>query len=345
VRRVLFVGRGTSSVCWYRCALPATVLGADWIGVSGEPPRLKHLTARYGLQVELADFARYDVVILQQPRGAGWLGLTRDLQRAGVVVLYEVDDYAHAIREAGDHEFRTLFGADHLREMEALMGACDGVICSTDFIAERYARFNRATFVCRNGIDLARYALTRPGRDHVHLGWAGGMGHRDAVAPWLTAAADVMAERPATRFVSIGQPFARELETRFGAERCLAIPFHALESYPASMTLIDVAVAPSGGTDFFRGKSDLRWLEASALGIPVVADPVLYSEIEHGVTGFHAGTPAEVRELLALLVDDAGLRERVGAAAREHVRRERDIRVMARQWAAVLDAVGARLAA
>jgi len=337
--RTLFVGRGTSSVCWYRCALPATVLGADWIGVTGEPPRLKHLTARYGLRVELADFAAYDVVVLQQPRGASWLGLVQGLRRAGVVVLYEVDDYAQAIGTAGDHEVSALFGADHLRQMEALMRACDGLICSTDFIADRYGRYNPATFVCRNGIDLGRYALTVPERDHVHVGWAGGTGHRNAVAPWLHAVEEVMAARERTRFVSVGQPFAQGLAPRFGDERCLAVPFHALESYPASMTLMDIALAPAGGSDFYRGKSDLRWLEASALGIPVIADPELYPEIEHGVTGFHARTPQEARAQLEALVDDAALRACVGAAAREHVRRERDIRVAAGQWATALQAV------
>ncbi len=339
IPRTLFVGRGTSSVCWYRCALPATVLDADWIGVTGEPPRLKHLTTRYGLRVDLADFALYEVVVLQQPRGAGWLGLVQSLRRAGVVVLFEIDDYAHAIGKASDHEFKALFGPEHLRQTEALMRACDGLICSTDFIAERYARFNPATFVCRNGIDLGRYALTVPARDHVHLGWAGGTGHRDALLPWLRGVEEIMAARERTRFVSIGQPFAHRLAPRFGAERCLAVPFHALESYPASMTLMDVALAPAGGSDFYRGKSDLRWLEASALGIPVVADPGLYPEIEDGVTGLHAATPQEARAQLERLVDDPGLRARIGAAAREHVRRERDIRVAAGQWEAALRAV------
>ena len=50
-------------------------------------------------------------------------------------------------------------------------------------------------------------------------------------------------------------------------------------------------------------------------------------------------TPAEVRETLATLVDDAGLRARVGAAARAHVREHRSIRAVAPQWARVLEEV------
>ena len=71
------------------------------------------------------------------------------------------------------------------------------------------------------------------------------------------------------------------------------------------MTLFDISFAPSAENNQFRGKSDLRWLEASALGIPLVAHPDVYPEIEDGVTGVHARTPDEVEAALLRLVDDA----------------------------------------
>ena len=155
----------------------------------------------------------------------------------------------------------------------------------------------------------------------------------------------VMEERPETRFVSVGTRYANSFAERFGPARGLSVGWAPLDSYPASMTMFDIALAPAGKTHFFRGKSDLRWLEASALSIPIVADPRVYPDIEHGVTGFHAHTTAEVRDTLRMLVDDADLRERVGADARAHVREHRDMRVMAGQWAETLRAaVGDRVA-
>jgi glycosyltransferase involved in cell wall biosynthesis len=150
--------------------------------------------------------------------------------------------------------------------------------------------------------------------------------------------ADVMRSRPATRFVSIGQPFAKRLQAEFGEDRCIAVPFTTLECYPAAMASFDIAIAPAGRSNFFRGKSDLRFLEAGALGQAIVADPTVYGEVEHGVTGFLAETPDAARPHLLALVDDAELRARIGAAAQEYVRRERDMRVMSRQWAAALRA-------
>jgi glycosyltransferase involved in cell wall biosynthesis len=110
---------------------------------------------------------------------------------------------------------------------------------------------------------------------------------------------------------------------RFGPERAIEVGWtKSIEVYPAAMANFDIALAPATNSAFFRGKSDLRWLEASALGIPVVADPVLYPSIEHGVTGLHATSPAAAREAMLALVDDAALRARLGSAAREYVREQ-----------------------
>jgi glycosyltransferase involved in cell wall biosynthesis len=169
----------------------------------------------------------------------------------------------------------------------------------------------------------------------VTIGWAGGTGHQAAVEPWLPAVAAVLREHPEARFHSVGQPFADHLAPEFG-DRVLALPFGSLESYPAAMADFDVVLAPSAPGGFFAAKSDLRWLEASALGIPTIADPAGYPEIEHGVTGFHAASPEAAAELLGTLVADAALRRRVGAAARAHVAEHRRIEVMAGAWAEVL---------
>lgn len=337
----LFVGRRSTSVTWYRCALPAAFLGQDWIAVDDrEPVALRRVSGTPGVPADLDAWSAYDVVVLGQPRGVVWLQRIRALQAAGVRVLFEIDDYVHAVRKKRDHDFKGGFGKDVLRELELAMRACDGVICSTDFLARRYRAFNPRTYVCRNGLDLGRYRLTRPARGAPVIGWAGATGHKDAVRPWLRIIADVMRERPDTGFVAIGQPFHVPLAKEFG-DRATGVPFTTLEAYPAAMTAMDIAVAPAGAGNFFRGKSDLRFLEAGALGIATVADPAVYPSIEHGVTGLHAATPEEARKHLLALVDDRERRERLGAAAREYVERERTMDVMADQWAAALRATAA----
>jgi glycosyltransferase involved in cell wall biosynthesis len=334
--RTLFVGRQRMAVAWYRCALPAEFLGADWIAIDDRGPELRQVAGKDGVTIAPEDWSSYDVVVVQQPRGAAWVRRIRELQATGTVVLFEIDDYMHAVRKAADHDFRHVEDRKVVQGLELAMRVADGLICSTDWLARRYRTFNDRVYVCRNGLDLGRYAMTRPRRAAPVIGWAGATGHKQAVAPWLDAVADVMRERPEVGFVSIGQPFHETVAAQVGGDRCTGIPFTTLEAYPAAMTLMDIAIAPAGKSNFFRGKSDLRFLEAGALGIATIADPDVYPTLRHGVTGLHASTPAEARAHLLALVDDSELRERLGTAAREYVRGERDMRVMSGQWAAVL---------
>jgi glycosyltransferase involved in cell wall biosynthesis len=322
--------------------LPAIHLGCDWVGVAGRPPDWTVGTGNVGGELTEAAVAGYDVVVLQAQRGRAWEAFVRRLRDAGVIVLFEIDDYAHAIRRVPDHDFARVWDKDALRELDAVMSACDGLIASTAYLAERYGDRTPRAWVCRNGLDLPRYDLTLPAREDVVIGWAGATGHGGALRPWLSEVAAVMEERADTRFVTIGQPYANELTGRFGAARTLSLPFGPIETYPAAMTHFDVALAPAGDSGFFLAKSDLRWLEASALGIPAIADPAVYPDIEHGVTGFHADTPAQAREAMLALTADAELRRRVGTAARTVVRETRSMEAMAPQWATALgEAAGA----
>jgi glycosyltransferase involved in cell wall biosynthesis len=335
---VLFIGLGASAVAWYRCYLPALFLGADWIGVVGTPPDLGYVTGLVANATKLPDFLDYKIIVVQQPRGRGWLKLIRQLQSKGVKVVFEVDDYLHAIRKTEGHDFRRYFDKPQLAELELNMRACDALICSTPYIARRYRAFNAHVWVCQNGLDTGRYNLTRPPRETVTIGWAGATGHAASVMPWVQATANVMLARPQTCFASIGQNFADTLADIFPG-RTLSIPFTMVETYPAAMTLLDIALAPAARGNFFRGKSDLRFLEAGALGIPIIADPTVYPNIEHGVTGFHAASPEEAGELVLRLVDDANLRLQVGEAARRYVIEKRDMKVACRQWEEVFRAL------
>lgn len=342
--KTIFVGWGASVVAYYRCFLPALVLGTDYAAGSGEPPQLALSDGLISGPLTPQDLFEYDVVVAQLARGRGWLRLIRELQDAGVRVLYEIDDYVQGARKDDRHEMKEIYDAEMVEQFELTMRVTDGIICSTEYLARRYRSFNPRTWVCINGIDLKRYEWPRPERAGVTLGWAGGVGHATSLSRWEPAVRAVMRARPETRFVSIGYRFADELVEEFGAERALSLPPTHIEVYPASMALFDIAIAPSAENALFAGKSDLRWLEASAAGLPLVAHPQLYPEIEDGATGVHARTLDEVEAALLALVDDAELRQRIGRQAHDHVKAQRSIEVVADGWRDVLTEVVAQVA-
>jgi|tagenome__1003787_1003787.scaffolds.fasta_scaffold20914423_3 glycosyltransferase involved in cell wall biosynthesis len=334
--KTIFVGWGESVVAYYRCFLPALVLGVDYTAGLGEPPRLELTDGLTTGALTIQDLFAYEVVVVQMPRGVGWLKLIRELQDAGVRVLYEIDDYVQGARKDKRHEMAKIYDADLVNQFEMPMRVADGIICSTPYLARRYRSFNQRTWVCLNGIDLKRYEWPRPERAGVTIGWSGGVGHATSLSRWEPAVRAVMRARPETRFISVGYGFANLLVEEFGPERAVALPPTHIEVYPASMTLFDIAIAPSAENALFRGKSDLRWLEAGAAGLPLVAHPEVYPGIEDGVTGLHARTPADVEEALLRLVGDAALRERIGRQAHDHVVEHRSIQVVAEAWRDVL---------
>jgi glycosyltransferase involved in cell wall biosynthesis len=93
------------------------------------------------------------------------------------------------------------------------------------------------------------------------------------------------------------------------------------EDVPECLSAADICVQPSRSEGL--GTSVL---EACAAGLPVVASRTggIPDIITDGETGLlvEPGSPAGLAEALASLVADRGMRERLGAAAREKVRRE-----------------------
>jgi hypothetical protein len=102
---------------------------------------------------------------------------------------------------------------------------------------------------------------------------------------------------------------------------------------------MDVSLAPYFDSEFFKAKSDLRWLEASALAIPTVGDPRLYTDMREDETGLWAFSAKEARKQVERLVDDHELSAKIGYQAQTQVREERDMSVAVDQWIRVFEDV------
>ena len=103
----------------------------------------------------------------------------------------------------------------------------------------------------------------------------------------------------------------------------------------------DIGLMPLTNSERAKGKCAYKALEYMAVGTPCVISPVgMNSEIiEEGVNGFLAATPEEWEEKLERLILDAGLRERLGRAARETVARRYSHDVHFPRWKQVFEQV------
>lgn len=333
----LFISIGATPPAFYRCILPASNFNADWIGVYGGPPGKAPVIAGK-IEAHELDTDKYDVIIAQQPVGDEWLNAIKQWQSEGKKVVFEVDDFLHGVRKCKGHTHQAVYHKKKIKQFEECMRQCDAMICSTQFLSDQYKKYNPNQYVCKNGIDVQRYNVERPEREYLMIGWAGGTGHNLAVGPWLEQVSQVMSVYENVGFVSVGVRYGEAMSYRF-PNRSLTAPWTTLENYPYALTNMDIAIAPAHDSKYFKSKSDLRWLESSALGIPTIASPIVYHEIEDEKTGLLAETDKDAGDLLMELIEDESLRRDLGQQAKEYVTEHRSIEKMASQWESALEQI------
>jgi glycosyltransferase involved in cell wall biosynthesis len=337
MKETLWIGLGNSAQAWYRCAMPANHLNQDWVGAAHGIPNKGGVVLTGNMKTSVIDYDKYENIIIQLGSDPTWIPQIKQWQKEGKKVFYECDDFLHGIHNIKDHRFKSEFAKKRVKKYVEVMSACDSLICSTEFLANEYSKYNSEVYVCENGIDTELYENQKQQtqEETVFFGWSGGTGHLQAIKSWFNAILLVMNYKKNSYFVTCGANYADQAEQIF-PNRATSIPWTTIENYPFVINSFDIAIAPSHDSKYFKSKSDLRWLEAGASGVPVIANPITYKEIKEGETGFLAETPEDFEEKLIKLIEDKDLRQKVGEQAREYIKQNRDISVMKNQWAQIL---------
>ena len=322
---ILFLGRGATTISWYRCGAPAMALGCDWVGAGGDDPNnLQLVTSLKRGGMKLPNLEDYKVVVLQQVKGQLWFNEILRLKQKRVKVLYEIDDYIHGVEKLKNHEFKGAYKKKVVAAHELCMRASDGLIVSTDWLARKYSKFNKNVYVCKNSVEVERYKLDIPERDTINIGWAGSAGHLEAFSNWAPGIRKILDEYQEARFISIGLGVGK-LPILDDTARSVTLPVVPIENFPAALTNFDIAVGPALSNNFYKGKSDLRMLETGALQIPLVGDPLVYDQIIHGETGMIANNAEECYQGIKQLIEDEELFEEVSWNVRDYVNSKRSM--------------------
>lgn len=255
-------------------------------------------------------------------------------------------------------------GAFHRKMAVESMVNADGLILSTPQLLKTYTTdpfpFNSNAKVVENSLDFKGDAgffgwdkvSVRKHRG-VKIGWIGGRTHFNdlmMIAPALrillekyrnsvslvlvNSALKLSCEAQSLRYPFEGLPNVTEIERSVDINRYA--PFAASFGF-------DIGIAPLVDCNFNRSKSNLRWLEYSAMKIPCVASDLNHfrETIKHGEDGF----VVEDNELdvwlstLEKLVLDENLRSRVGQAAYKRVKNDFNVKRNAPQYLRYLKSV------
>lgn len=267
----------------------------------------------------------------------------KSLHRAGLAVIYEVDDDVFtpqigARQQATTEKDKTLEQLEEDRRGRiAALRLCDGVTTTNDNLA-RVIRQYVDTPVCvvPNSIDLRWFRRTLHGVRRVvpplTIGWAGGARYPEDLEPLAEAWHNIALRFPDVQFVVQGY-MADVLVAAVPADRCRRLPWLPLNEYPRALLNIDIGCAIVADKHFNRCKTPIKVWEYTLAGAVSVVSPTLYGPVvTDGEDCLMAETASEWESALARLVEDAQLRRQLWRAQRRRVAEYHSLEKNAGQW-------------
>jgi L-malate glycosyltransferase len=287
---------------------------------------------------DLFRVARYDLVYCHMYVTPFGTSLFERLVRAlAPRLLFDVEDnvVAHVDTVSRDHPnplLRILRGPGKYRY---LIREADHVITSSPSLNELCLALNRneASTYISSSIDADRFLpANRYSNDHpVTIGWTGTFSSR----PYL----DLL--RPVFEGLAKERDFRLRVIGNFDYE----LPGVELEVLPWSaeqeieqLQGIDIGVYPLPFDDWVGGKSGLKAIQYMMLGLPCIATDVGTTPliIRHGENGLLVKSEAEWVDALRRLLDDPGLRRRLGEQARRDAVANYSVKSVAADYRRVL---------
>ena len=299
-----------------------------------------------GAQVDLRDWTDsaaldgeqplpYDVLVLQRvAMSAPLRRLIERVRGAGGRVLFDTDDLVFEPELAHWHRGVANLPAgeqaiyvDGVRRYRTTLDAADAVLAASPLLAELAGRHGMPAFVHRNALGTEMMALatqlynqraTRPGNGPVVIGYGSGTATHDVdFDQAVPALVDIMTDYPEVELWLAG-PLALPPSLSSIGTRVRRFPLLDWRRWFELLAQVDINLAPlEPGNVFCRAKSEIKFVEAAALGVPTVASAIdpFEQAMTDGVDGFLAGDAPAWLAALRRLVQDAPLRQEIGAAA------------------------------
>ena len=282
--------------------------------------------------------------------------------------VMEIDDYllssARSNPAAGE-VYR--YGGDLAKIGLEQMRMSDGLIVSTPTLAELYKPYAKNISVVENVVDLKLWPKRKKNKK-LTVGWIGAGSHDEDLALLKGVVPHILSKHKNVQFSIVhGAPefFKHKPDCEYLANprhplykkmrrctKCGGIErvdwthdFKTIDKYPkwAASFGFDIGLAPLVDLNFTRGKSNLRWLEYSAMGIPTICSPLNHfkESIADEATGIivHENSEQGWIDAIERMIVDKDLRESIGKKARLEVKKNWSPSAMAKKYREALEGV------
>ncbi|NTU71283.1 MAG: glycosyltransferase family 4 protein [Coriobacteriia bacterium] len=310
IRQSVFFAVNDYWACgWYRCQVPGAAL--ERLGYS----------VIVGHQITAHEIEVSDVVVTQQPSRSPQLSAIRAANAAGKLSVVELDDDVWNL-VASNPGYEYWSRPDVRRFAHQCVEEAQLVTTPTHYLADKLRKINPNVRVLPNMLPPTGWDFPKPKaqrEDKVTLGWAGSVSHAGDFRVVDSVIHQILDRYEHVDMVVAGGP---ELIDIHQHPRLRHIGATDIESYPTLLEQFDIGLIPLADTTFNRGKSDLKFVEYSMLGIPSIAAKLEPYEktVKHGENGFLASSAKDWLKHLTRLVEDVELRRAIGAAAQAYAR-------------------------
>lgn len=266
-------------------------------------------------------FCRYSGPLVEQ-----MIRLARHHQASTFLQLD--DDLLHVPVEFGAAKYAFHNAPERLFSLRYLLKHVDRVYFSNDALKERYAsediggacevaRVFAASEVLRPPVSAAEVKIGYMGIDHAR--------DLELVTPALVR---ILKNNPEVSFELFGPMQMPGVLADFGPRARSIAAVHGYDAFLDRFASLEwaIGICPLQNTPFNQVKSDLKWVEYTAVGAAVVASAgLMYEACCAGGCGLLAVDDESWEGALQQLIDDPGLRLSMVAKAQERLRSERSL--------------------
>jgi glycosyltransferase involved in cell wall biosynthesis len=204
----------------------------------------------------------------------------------------------------------------------------NGIINSTPWLAKQHKKFNKKSYVIPNAIDFNKWNIpNNNGNKRLRIGWIGGGNHREDLRVLEKVVKEILRKYSNVEFYfAHGAPeYIKKLNKKYPGRCKYDVKWVTIDKYPEHLASLgfDIGLAPLDINKFNCGKSNLRWLEYSALRIPTVATDIeSYKCIRQNKTGLLCKKSGDWIDSISRLIEDEKFRVKMGQDAYKQLKKE-----------------------
>ena len=240
------------------------------------------------------------------------------LKKIGKKIIYDLDDAIYLGKTSSTNRFLKFLKCPS--KITKILTISNYVITCNEYLCNYAKKFNKNVKAIHTSVDINKFAPKIKKADDVDqditIGWIGS----HTTASYLEELRNVFQQLCLKYKFTLKTIGAKEYDLKIPGVNVLNLDWH-LENEIEEFQSLDIGVYPLPENKWTLGKTGFKTIQYMSVGVPCVVSNVGSNQniVEDGVNGFLAKTNEEWVEKLSRLIDDAGLRKRVGLAGRKTI--------------------------